>query len=70
MSTYYYMACDDHKVRTKNMIVVSRIAGSHIDNEEQLREFLLNHCGCHLQCFSEHDDERYSYQKESGVKDE
>lgn len=64
MSTYYYMACDDHKVRTEEIIGVERLSGSHIDNQEHLINFLMKHRDCCLKFFSEYNDDRLDYKKE------
>lgn len=64
MSTYYYMACEEHKVRTPEIIAVTRISGRNIDSPDHLLEFLLNHRYCNLRFFSEHDEERSSFKKE------
>lgn len=61
MSAYYYMACEDHKCKTEDIIVVERLVGSHIDNQDILLKFLMKHRDCNLRFFSEYDDERYSY---------
>lgn len=67
MSTYYYMSCEDHKIRTRDTIAVSRLAGQHLDSQENLLNFLMKHKDCCLKFFSEHDDERYEYEKECVV---
>lgn len=61
MSIYYYMACDAHRARTKEIIAVTRIAGEHLDHQPKLLQFLLAHRDCDLRFFSEFDDERNEY---------
>ena len=64
MSTYYYMACEEHKSRTAEIIAVVRTVGQHIDNSDKLLTFLLEHRDCDLRFFSEYDDDRFEYTKE------
>lgn len=68
MSTYNYMACEDHKVKTAKIIAIERVVGDHIDNPECLLKFLQKHRYCNLRFFSEHDDKRCEYKKEEDLK--
>lgn len=65
MSTYYYVACLGHQVKTPSIVAVSRVdCPSHLDNEKELLKFLLKHQSCLLKFFSEYDDVSYSYRKD------
>lgn len=63
MSTYWFMACENCKHKTKVIIAVQRLQGSHIDNAEVLLNFLMEHKEHELRFFSEYDDDRYEYKK-------
>lgn len=58
------MACEQHKVRTDDVIAVSRLAGTHIDSKESLIKFLMKHRDCNLRFFSEYDEERCAYEND------
>jgi len=47
------------------MILVQRVGGTHIDNNEELIRFLITHRYHNLQLFSEHDDDRREYKTDS-----
>lgn len=47
------------------MIAVSRIQKTHLDNQDCLIDFLMDHSYCDkLKFFSEYDDDRYGYKTE------
>lgn len=58
MSTYYYMACSDHKKQT-GVIAVTRShhPEGHLDSQKELMAFLLRHRDCCLLFKSEYHEE-------------
>lgn len=55
MSTYYYMACNDHKIVLDAIIAVERLSGAHLDSQKELLDFLMQHRDCQsLKFLSEH----------------
>lgn len=70
MSTYYFMSCEECKTQTEDMILIQRLSGEHLDNQEVLVKFLMNHRFHNLQIFSEHDEVRSLYITDGKKTDE
>jgi hypothetical protein len=61
MSIYYYLSCEECKVRTKKIVVVSCLEKDYLDNLEETVKFLMNHRDHNLTFFSEYNDKKMDY---------